>query len=336
MIAPRHIILALALWLCGAAQAEEVVTTQIEAVEVADTITPEVIPVSRGSSGVFEAIAPLIEARIAFENEQYERSYQNYSEAFLHDTDNVDILFGLARTSLKVGKNEIAEKAYSKLFWYTLTSEQAIEQFTGLVMAEVAAGTSESPEVRLLQALKLTPYDERLWNALGQHYDTQSRWRESYSAYENARNAGLSEAGFKNNMGMSLLAQKNYKYAAVYLNEAANLAPQKTQFKNNYRFALLMMGDYRGALENAADDEAADILADAGYIAMQREDYKLARMLLQKAIDVSPRYNERADLSMEQLESRLDKVRHSESHAEAENKADNNQNAITSGNSQAQ
>ncbi|MDB2437943.1 tetratricopeptide repeat protein [Hellea sp.] len=286
--------MALALCLCGTAQAKKAVKIT----------APEVTPVARTSNSAFDEIAPLMDARIAFENGQYEKSYQNYSAAFLRDPDNIDILFGLARSGLKIGKNDIADKAYNKLASYNLTAEQSFEQFTGLVLAEVALGTSENPEARLKQALEIAPKDYRLWNALGQEYDGQVRWEESRAAYKKSRETGFSEAGFRNNLGMSHMAQKNYEYAATYFNEAARLAPQQAQFENNRRFALLMMGNYQAALENAADNDAANILGDAGYIAMQREDYSLARILLEKAIEVSPRYNQRAVLHLEQLESR--------------------------------
>jgi len=58
------------------------------------------------------------------------------------------------------------------------------------------------------------------------------------------------------------------------------------------------------ALENIDDDQAGILLSDAGYIAIQREEFILARMLLEKAIDVSPRYNQRAASNLVKLEAR--------------------------------
>jgi len=249
-------------------------------------------------------LGPLITARVQFENGEFAESYKNYSTVFLHDPDNVEVLFGLADSALAIGKGEIAAKAYSKIATYDLTSAQIIAQFTGLVLAEISEGTSENPETRLKQALNISPENFKLWNALGQEYDTQERWQDSWAAYQKAKQSGFSQAGLQNNLGMSFLAQKKYQNAITSFKHAVVLAPDNSQFQNNYRFALLMAGDYRAALENVRDDNAASLLGDAGYIAMQREEYALARVLLEKAIEVSPTYNQRAVHNLEQLELR--------------------------------
>lgn len=279
-------------------------TSIAHAEETSETSPPEILPVARSSSGAFDMIKPLIDANAYFESGQYEESYKNYSAVFLHDPDNIDVLFGLAQSALNLGKGDIAEKAFTRLASYKLTPKQSADQYSGLVLAEIAAGTSKNPEARLKQALKILPDNYKLWNALGQEYDAQARWAEAWTAYQRAASEGFSPAGLHNNLGMSFLTQKKYKGAASHFKYAATLAPQKAQFENNYRFALLMSGDYKTALENIGEDQAATLLGDAGYIAMQREEFTLARALLEKAIEVSPRYNQRAALNLESLEAR--------------------------------
>lgn len=276
-----------------------------QAEDVSETTYPDILPVARASSGAFDMLKPLIDANAYFKNGQYEESYKNYSAVFLHDPDNIDVLFGLADSALHLGKGDIAEKAFTRLASYKLTSKQSAAQFSGLVLAEIAAGRSENPEARLKQALKIAPNNHALWNALGQDYDKQARWDEAWTAYQRAASEGFSQAGLHNNLGMSFLMQKKYKGAASHFKYAAKLAPQKEQFENNYRFALLMTGDYQTALENIWEDQAATLLSDAGYIAMQREEFTLARVLLEKAIEVSPLYNQRAALNLKKLETRL-------------------------------
>ncbi len=306
----RHIFISIILSasLCGAAAAEG----------VTESHASEVMPVARSSNSAFDLLSPIIEARVAFENGRFDESFKNYSAVFLHDPDNIDVLFGLAKSALAIGKNEIAIKAYSRLSQYDLKAAQAVEQFSGLVLAEVAAGKSEAPESRLKQALELTPNDFRLWNALGQFYDTQSRWNESQQAYKQAASHGFSAAGLNNNLGMSALAQGNYEIAEHYFEKARDLNPQQTQFENNYRFSLLMQGHYKRALEKLDDSQAGLILGDAGFIAMQREEYVLARLLLEKSIDISPRYNEQAVRNLEKLEARHNQIRHAKRHTNAQ------------------
>lgn len=272
--------------------------------EIPDSQTSGVLPVTRSSSGVFEALGPLIRARTEFENGDFSESYKDYLTVVLHDPDNIEALFGLAESALATGNGEVAEKAYMRLAKLNLNSEQAIAQFKGLVLAEISEGTSENPEKRLKAALKLAPQSFRLWNALGQEYDAQKRWSESWAAYRKATNFGFSESGYHNNLGMSLIAQKKYSGAISHFKYALAMEPDSSQFHNNYRFALLLAGQYQAALENVSEAQAATLLSDAGYIAMQRREFSLARMLLEKAIEVSPVYNERAAHSLEQLELR--------------------------------
>lgn len=307
---PRRILISIFLSaiLCGGAAAED----------VAESYASEVMPVARSSNSAFDLLSPIIEARVAFEYGRFKESFKNYSAVFLHDPDNIDVLFGLAKSALAIGKNEIAIKAYSRLSQYDLKAAHAVEQFSGLVLAEVAAGKSEAPESRLKQALELTPNDFRLWNALGQFYDTQSRWNESQQSYKQAASHGFSAAGLKNNLGMSALAQENYEMAEHYFEKARELNPQQTQFENNYRFSLLMQGHYKRALEKLDDSQAGLILGDAGFIAMQREEYVLAKLLLEKSIEISPRYNEQAVRNLEKLEARHNQIRHAKRHTNAQ------------------
>jgi len=51
--------------------------------EVSEPLPLEVSPVERGSSGAFEALSPLIEARTQFANSEFKESYKNYSTVFL-------------------------------------------------------------------------------------------------------------------------------------------------------------------------------------------------------------------------------------------------------------
>lgn len=272
--------------------------------EASEPLSLEITPVARSSSSAFEALGPLITARAQFANGEFTQSYKNYSAVFLHDPDNIEVLFGLADSALAIGKDDIAAKAYTKIAKYNLTPEQSIAQFTGLVLAEISEGTLENPEKSLKQALNIQPENFKLWNALGQEYDNQERWQEAWYAYQKAEKMGFSQAGLHNNLGMSFLAQKKHQGAISHFKYAIRLAPESLQFQNNYRFALLMSGDYRAALENVSDDEAGTLLGDAGYIAMQREDYALARILLEKAVEISPSYNQRAARNLEQLELR--------------------------------
>ena len=272
--------------------------------EVSESVRSDVLPVARNSSSAFDQLAPLITARAQFANGDFEKSFQNYSVVFLHDPENIEVLFGLADSALAIGKGAIAEKAYTKIASFDLTAEQSVAQFIGLVLAKIFEGSSENPEASLKQALKISPKNFKLWNALGQAYDAQERWQESWTAYTKAHELGFSQAGFHNNLGMSFLAQKKYQGAISHFKYATGLAPDISQFQNNYRFALLMTGEYRKALENIGDKEAATILGDAGFIAMQREEYTLAWALLEKAIEISPVYNQRAAFNLEQLELR--------------------------------
>ena len=270
----------------------------------AEIAPANVMPVARASSGVFDALKPLLDAREQESLGDFQNSFTNYGTVLLHDADNIEALFGLANSALKLGKGEMATKAYSRLSRLNLTAAQKTEQFTGQTLADVMTGALTDPEAGLKTALKTAPNDHRLWNALGQHYDSQKKWTQSWDAYQRAEKAGFSTAGLHNNLGMSFLAQKKYRGAISHFKYAVNLASKNTQYKNNYRFALLVNGDYRAALEGVSDNDAGMFLGDAGLIAMQREDYVLARILLKKAIEISPSYNAGASKTLDALKAR--------------------------------
>ena len=166
--------------------------------------------------------------------------------------------------------------------------------FNGLVLAEILAGKSQDIEVRLNQALEHDRSDPRLWNALGQFHDGQAAWSAAQDAYIRALKTGKAASAVINNLGMSLLMQGRYDEAAAKFTQAITIKPSSKLYDNNQRLLMILQGDYAKALRGLGETRAAHILNDAGYIAMQKEDYTLAETLFERAIETNPTYHDKA------------------------------------------
>lgn len=287
--------LASCLWTSDTAAAKDAAINNLSEIEVR--------PIQRSTTDVFSILTRLISADKNFAAGIYHKSYADYAAVILHDPAHKAALLGLGNSALAIGKNDDALIAFKTLGKMDLSPENNRAQFIGLALAEVQSGLIEDPEQRLKTALEIAPDDPRLYNGLARIYEHEARWSESWSAYQKAYEAGDSEANFHNNLGLSLLRQQKYKGAASHFDYAKKLKPKQAQYNRHHRFALLLDGQYTQALQDIPEDKAGEFLGEAGRVALSREDYPIARRLLEKAIDISPRYNQRAAQDLEKLAS---------------------------------
>jgi len=162
---------------------------------------------------------------------------------------------------------------------------------------------------RLKSALDAAPTDERLWSALGKSYDQNKDWIAAQEAYAQALEHGQDWPNAINNMGMSLLMQGRYEKALDKFAQAAQIAPSKALYDNNRRLTLVLMRQYDRALDDLETDDletddletddmaesrAAQLLNDAGYVAMMQGDRDRAKTLFEYAIARSATYHAKA------------------------------------------
>jgi len=268
-------------------------------INIADTL--EVRPLTRSTTEVYDVLTQLIQAREAYAADLYERSYHAYKYVALHDKNNVEAALGTANSALEIGKTEEALAIFKNLSAADLDAQYSRPVQSGLILSKWQTQKISDPEAHLRAALKAAPNDARLWNALGHVYKRQKHWQEAALVYEKAHEAGYSRAGLYNNFGLMLMAQKNYGGAVRYFHHAAKLAPDNPRYDTHYRTALLIDGQYEAALEAMTDSRASALLTLSGELAIKNDNPELARLLLAKAIDISPVYNAKAEAHLAAL-----------------------------------
>jgi len=261
----------------------------------------DVRPVERNSSDVFAAISVLLGARHALEAGEMHSAYTGFKQIALSDPENIEALLGWGDAALALAYIDDARIAFQRAAGKPLSPDEKLRHFAGQTLVEILGQADTDREKLLLAATKIVPGDTRLWTLMGQYYDDQEQWEQSAHAYRQARMAGQSEAGMTNNFGMSYLAQKRFKAAIELFTLATTLDPDEIQYDNNRRLALLLDGQYLTALNDIEIDRAAPLLNDAGYVAMKRGDRALARLLLEKAMALSPVYYTEAATNLERL-----------------------------------
>ncbi len=91
-------------------------------------------------------------------------------------------------------------------------------------------------------------------------------------------------------MGVSYMAQKEFKKAADAFQKVLRYKPDLDIAKTNYKLAMAMKYRYDEAVTDEDVHEEAKALNNAGYAAMQQGDYKEAERLFVKAIEVNPSF----------------------------------------------
>jgi len=157
-------------------------------------------------------------------------------------------------------------------------------------LCDVAMCNAQDIELILNAALEGNLSDARLWNALGLYYDARGRHIDSQDIFIRAIASGSDRAAAINNMGMSLMRQRRYDEALAKFEQASALNPNSRRYDNNRRMVLALGYDFEAAIKDVSQQRAAQVLNDAGYIALTRGRRDLAKQLFKRAIATSPVY----------------------------------------------
>ena len=250
----------------------------------------DVRPVLETSVEPFTVLMQLGEARRAAASGDDATAITLYRSLLAVDPGMPDARTGLAASLLAVGKT---------------------------VEADAALGTAPDPVIRLLIDSELgrlsdaeaalrdgfrDTRDPRLANALGRRLDDQGRGRDARTAFLRAaphQRPGVAQ----NNIGLSFLREGELDRAQAAFAAARALDPEDGLFRRNHRLCALMRGDYATGLDGLRGDDAAPLLREAGAGALSRGETALARLLLDRASDLSVRHDPR----IAALQERLDK-----------------------------
>jgi len=254
-----------------------------------NTNPPDIRTVETDSTDVFEVLQILVNANAALRARNYAAAKRSYESVLLHDPNLGAARAGLLRVLIATGDAERAALYIDDSF-----SADA-------VLIRVLTKTSENPLFDLQEALK-THQDARLWNALGRLQDDERDFataRQSYAMAEfSGQRAGLAD----NNIGQSHWLAGEYERALAAFEKAVIADPQDIRFDNNRRKTLVKFGHIQTAIAGLTAETASVFLAQAGDLATQDGETRLAKMLYQKSLNLAPRYNPQIAGRLEALE----------------------------------
>ena len=206
----------------------------------------------------------------------------------------------LGELYLKKGQKAAAAQVFKSL---TSTKGLSARAHQGWGIAMLKRGKLTLAHEVLKRAIEENPKLWRTWNALGLYYDSQKRWDNAQKAYGKALELNPGSAMLHNNQGYSLLIQRTFVGAAKNFTRALKLDPKFAMARTNLRLALSWLGKYDEAVLGVSSRELPAALNDVGYIAMLRGDYAIAEALLARALETSPRFNEKAWRNLKYIES---------------------------------
>ena len=234
------------------------------------------------------------------------KALREFSRLLTLDPNNLAAKLGAGESLLAMGNYALAGYLFWDAKFKTIDQADYERLKIGRILSGIHIRKYDDPELTINDGLLIWPNDARLWNAKGQYYDSQGEWSKSLSAYIAALNTGQSRSATINNMGMSLLLQGRYIEARGKFKQAIQLNPKRQVYDNNLRMVHILTGDIKKALDNIKldnikDTRTANILNDAGYVAMQLGQTELAQLLFSKALETSPIHHAKAQKNRDKL-----------------------------------
>lgn len=179
-----------------------------------------------------------------------------------------------------------------------LVQEQAHDAsaWEGLGRSLLQAGQEAKAEEALRQAVQ---ENRQLWKAhalLGVLYDLRQEHDLAVSAYRTALELKPDRLELRNNLGRSYYLRGDYRNALEEFELAKKGGYSEATFHNNFGLALAKTGAYRDALAafrlGGAEPQA---LNNLGIVYLEAGQASNAVVCFQKAIEVNPKFDQRAN-----------------------------------------
>lgn len=158
---------------------------------------------------------------------------------------------------------------------------------------------------QLNQALKLAPNDVNVLTELAINYDLQGQENLAAPLYREIAQQAPDQASSYNNIGVSELTQGRYAEAIVHFSKAFMLNDKDERITNNLAMAFALYGQEDQALKlfRKTIGEAA-AWNNIGYLYMTQERFDDAERALRKALELNPKFYEKAQENLERLEQK--------------------------------
>lgn len=133
--------------------------------------------------------------------------------------------------------------------------------------------------------------------------DSAQDWSRADSFYETASGLTTTPATVLNNWGYSKLTRGDPQAAERLFTQAITYDPDLFTAKNNLVLARATRRDYTLPVVPMTQEERAQLLHTAGLAAVKQGDIDIGRMLLQDAVETSPRHFEEAARALRALDA---------------------------------
>jgi len=248
---------------------------------------PEIRAYENNSTDELALLQRLIEAKKFYAEGNYRKSARLFSIITKYDPTLEPALIGLSESYIALDRSDMAHQALSD-------SKLKSEKLRRLKLLAAALVLPVEERVTFLKKILTRVEDPRLYNLLAKTSLQNGSFQEARETFQKAEALGQKPGVLLNNLGMLELERGNIEIAVSHFAKAQEVAPDCIRFDNNHRLALLLKGDYISALEGLDSNRAADFLVDGGFIALSQNEMGLAKLLFEKANEISPVFNSRA------------------------------------------
>lgn len=235
------------------------------------------------------------EAALALETKRAARARQLYQALLAESPDDAEAHVGMGEALVLLGDFERGLEHSRRglaLAAERTDLEGRARHTAGLAL--LLTGRAGEAETMLEGAVAADPGSWRAWSALGRARDGRRAWSDAAVAYTRALDQAPGEAAVLNNYGLSRLSAGELDEAARLFVRALEASPDLAAAETNLRLALALQGRYDDALAGVGSEAMPDALNNAGYAALLRGDYEKSRMLLLRAIELSPSFHQAA------------------------------------------
>lgn len=221
----------------------------------------------------------------------------NYMEILAKSPDDLAALNGAGESLLAADQASRAEGYFLRALKLEPLNVRARE---GRALCWLIQGSYAAAQKSLLNLVDDGVENWRIWNALGIISDLFGEYSDSVAHYRQAIVLSSERAMLQNNLGYSLMMDRQFSQAEEVLQQALKLAPATPRIVNNLAMAIAWQGRYDEAIRQLVlvmDEASAN--NNVGYVAYLNGQYDEAENMFRKAMRLKPSYYQRAAANLD-------------------------------------
>ncbi|MDN3651722.1 tetratricopeptide repeat protein [Thalassotalea ponticola] len=253
-------------------------------------------------------------------SDDLEQALYYYIQCLEFQPDNAEVLYRIARIHDRAGNRKIATRAYREAL---LNDNTMVMAHKALGIIEVANGNFERGKSHLLQAIfhdqkrleslgatkemgSFVPDLEspiEAYNVIGVLEDMERNFGLARTYYQLALKANPRTANILSNIGYSYYLSGELVLAERYFKKAININNTFERAWTNLGLVYARKGQYDRAIKTFKQVMPEhDAYNDLGYFVLLEGRVEEAEYFIKKAISLSPKYFEKANVNLEKVE----------------------------------